>query len=69
MMSGDEFYDDDVTSGPIVQLRRRCRVCGKGLHPMQDDNECDSCAFDRWSEDREGYVVEPLDWKGELGAG
>ncbi len=49
MLSGDEVYDDEVTSGPIPEPRPRCRVCGHALV----EGDCDSCAFDRWAEQRE----------------
>lgn len=49
MLSGDELYDDDVTSGPADDSR--CWKCGgKGVYAFDEDefgrvffDECDKC--------------------------
>jgi hypothetical protein len=44
-MSGDEFYPDDVTSGPDPEVFRLCWVEGCTRPQYRDDVRCYECGI------------------------
>lgn len=44
MLSGDEFYPDEVTSGPATDELDGCPACGRDLERLGGNPDCEVCA-------------------------
>ncbi len=52
MYSGDEVYDDDVTSGPLdEQPADVCPSCGAGTDELVELAPCSACGADNTDEE------------------